>query len=667
MADQKIELEIVLDDGSIKKAFGTIRKEAEKAEKESGNLLGGLGGSLVVLNQGIELFDKFASGIKKAAVEMINLSLEAEKVRVVNAQFAQLAQQNGIAQESFNAAIQESIAGLIDDEDALQLANNAMIRLGQTAQRLPEIFELARKASASGFGDMAANAEALTNAIQTGQTRQLRSLGIIADVTKAQNEFAKSIGLTAAQLTEEQKAYVNANTILEATSKKFKNADADIKTFSDSLARFKVASNDAFERFAVGFDRAFGPSIKAFIDTLTESMNGNGAALKANKISAENLAGAIAMAEAKIVSLNEKLANARTDTQFNTLNRQINETNTLLTELQKRQAAVVNTSTEQANLIKAFPKYQEEIAARTLNEQQKQQAHEAELARQTQLQQSMAGFQAQENAARQQSLQYQTDFDLRQQEMALLHEENLRLIVENGIIARANIEKQYSDAKGFTEAERNALQLEQIEAQNAQVLAAEQAYQAQSADGFTKWVNQNKKSFSEMAAAAKITFVSQIGGAFAAFGQALAKGEDAMAAFGKAILGTLGDIAMQMGQSFILQGIAMSLNPLTPGAGVGLITAGAALSVFGGFLKGISGGAGGAGSSASAGGGVASQGSDFGGFNAANPITDARVNPNTVVNFTIQGDVLDSDNTQNRIVQLLNDAIDTKGAVVRGI
>ncbi len=659
MADQKIELEIVLDDGSIKKAFGTIRKEAEKAEKESGNLLGGLGGSLVVLNQGIELFDKFASGIKKAAVEMINLSLEAEKVRVVNAQFAQLAQQNGIAQESFNAAIQESIAGLIDDEDALQLANNAMIRLGQTAQRLPEIFELARKASASGFGDMAANAETLTNAIQTGQVRQLRSLGIIADVTKAQNEFAKSIGLTAAQLTEEQKAYVNANTILEATSKKFKNADADIKTFSDSLARFKVASNEAFERFAVGFDRAFGPSIKAFIDTLTESMNGNGAALKANKISAENLAGAIAMAEAKIVSLNEKLANARTDTQFNTLNRQINETNTLLTELQKRQKAVVNTSTEQANLIKAFPKFSAELEIQKKNEEQKKLALENSMKGLEQYNNALLSSQQQEIAIRQQNLQYIESDELKKVELQNIYNLQKQAEEDRFLKEQLNIKKMNDAEFGITDAQAKALreEAETIHQENLKNIKKKSIADQRTDE--EKYLQDAKDSFKNSYALIANVVSSGIGRAFTNVGKALKEGKNGFEAFAEGMVAVAGDIASVFGDMFIKLGVAtFFINPIE---GLGLILAGGALKAFGGLL---SSGSSSPATTGNGGGGLASS-DNPNQFNTIPAADEARNNPNSVFNLTIQGDVLDSESTGSRIIALINETIDTKGAMVR--
>ena len=671
MADQKIELEIVLDDGSIKKAFGTIRKEAQETEKATEELFKdffGMGASFIVFNQGIELFNKLTSAIKGTAQQMIALSLEAEKVRVVNAQFVALTQQAGIATESFNQAIVKSIDGLIDDEEALLIANQAIIRLGQSAQRLPEIFELSRKAAAAGFNDIASNAELLTQAIQTGNTRQLRALGITLDLTKAQNEFARSLGLTAAQLTDEQRAFVNSNAILTEVEKRFGKVDASIRTTSDALSRLKVASADAFERFAIGFDRAFGGIIRGVLNTITEGLNGNGAALKANSVSAENLGLEIEKTEAKLRKFNDLLATAKTDTQFNFYNRQINETNAILDELKKRRENLVDLDNEQARRIKSFPQFQLEQKMRDENEEQAKIIYQNQINRETSLSSFRNQMVQQELTARQQAAQYQFDDDQRRMIQEQLYQQQLVMIAEQGNQQRLAIETNYSNAKGYTQEQRDALEIQRVNATNAQLIAAQEAYTYQSLSDFDKFLVSSQKTFSQIGSAAKITFVNGLGGAFAAMGQALAKGEDAMAAFGKAMLGILGDIALQMGQSFILQGIAHSLNPLTPGMGGPLIGAGVALSIFGGFLKAISGGGGATGSATAGGGGVATM-NEPGGFNAAQPLagTEMMARPSTVVNFTVQGDILDSDSTQSRIVQLLNDAIDTKGAVVRGM
>jgi hypothetical protein len=158
-----------------------------------------------------------------------------------------------------------------------------------------------------------------------------------------------------------------------------------------------------------------------------------------------------------------------------------------------------------------------------------------------------------------------------------------------------------------------------------------------------------------------------VSSAFSAFGAALVKGENAMAAFGKAILGVIGDVAINLGNSFIAQGIAHSLNPLTPGAGAGLIGAGAALSLLGGAIKAL--GSGGVGATSQpTGGGVAAAPTTeaVGGETvaAAEPeVLEERV-AGTAVNVNIQGDVLDSEQTGLRIVDMLNDAFDKQGVVL---
>jgi hypothetical protein len=728
LADQKIELEIVLDDGSIKKAFGTIRKEAAEVTKEVSDIFSKSTSvfekdrvafykeeerrriaaaqalnkyntslqdsiqksakesamvfqrefdknpldifNLKVLGSfaaGLFIFNQVSDKVTQLVKGFLDLSLAAEKAAVSEAQFAAFTRDAGIATESLKESIFRATDGLIENDQALGIANQAIIRLGQSAQRLPEIFELSRKAAAAGFNDIASNAELLTQAIQTGNARQLRALGLTVDLTKAQNEFAKSIGLTAAQLTDEQKAFVNSNTILAEAEKRFGKVDASIRTTSDALSRFKVASFEAFERFAVGFDKAFGGIIRGVLNTLTEGLNGNGAALKANSVNAANLGSEIEKTESKLKKFNELLATAKTETQFNFYNRQITETNALLDELKKRREAINVLDTEQANRIKSFPQFQLEMEMRNKNEEQKRQAYELEIQRETNLTSFKNQMVQQELSARQQSAQLEFNDDENRLIQRQLYEQQLVMIAEQGNQQRLAIETNFSNAKGYTQEQRDALEIQRVNSTNAQLLAAQETYTYQSSYDFEKFLIKSSRTWSQLGALAKQTFVMGIGGAFAEMGQALAKGENSLAAFGKAMLGTLGDIAIQIGTFLFTAGLGYSFIPGFQAA-AGSVPLGLALIAFGGFLKGLSGGGGATGAATTGGGGVASA-NEPGGFNAAQPLptTEMMARPSTVVNFTVQGDILDSDSTQSRIVQLLNDAIDTKGAVVRGM
>jgi hypothetical protein len=142
------------------------------------------------------------------------------------------------------------------------------------------------------------------------------------------------------------------------------------------------------------------------------------------------------------------------------------------------------------------------------------------------------------------------------------------------------------------------------------------------------------------------------GQAFASFGRALATGENALSAFAKSAISSIGQIAVQQGTAFILQGIGYLFTPQAA-FGPPLIKAGAALATFGGALSAVGGG----GSSPSVGGGTSSISSE--------PINDPRtglaapqerIEPNTAVTVNIQGDVFDSEETGLRISNILKES-----------
>jgi hypothetical protein len=186
---------------------------------------------------------------------------------------------------------------------------------------------------------------------------------------------------------------------------------------------------------------------------------------------------------------------------------------------------------------------------------------------------------------------------------------------------------------------------------------------------FDNFFEKLKKGFESVSVQSKITakdvansIVQGIGGAaaagFSAFGAALVQGENALKAFTKAFLQSIGQAAVQLGTRFILEGVAISFNPFLGGPAVGgpLIGAGAALATFGGALGAIggSGGAGGAsGGVASpigtADDGIISPSSDFARTEEEERRTDQSIQ------VVIQGDVYDSEETGSRILKALTD------------
>lgn len=167
--------------------------------------------------------------------------------------------------------------------------------------------------------------------------------------------------------------------------------------------------------------------------------------------------------------------------------------------------------------------------------------------------------------------------------------------------------------------------------------------------------------------------VSTVSNTFASMGAAVANGTNVMqAAFG-ALLSGFGQALTQMGVGYIAQGLAMTLA-YQPG-GPALMAQGAAMSALGGFMSAKFGGgaaaapsaAGGAASGAAGGaaGGGATMATDTLGSTSALDVANAeepqKIEKQQQVQLVVQGDILDSEETGTRLLNILNEEFDAKG------
>lgn len=136
-----------------------------------------------------------------------------------------------------------------------------------------------------------------------------------------------------------------------------------------------------------------------------------------------------------------------------------------------------------------------------------------------------------------------------------------------------------------------------------------------------------------------------IANSVAAVVNALQAGENAFEAFGKAALATIGDLAVQLGQTLILSGIG--IEALKTLGGAAAIAAGIGLVAVGTLLKSFSGGAA---SNPSGGSAVTPPLADL----EPDGISD-EINDSARVNVTIEGNVFDGDETGLRIADILKD------------
>lgn len=263
MADDKETFVLDLDTKDfVKKALhakDTVEGLGDASNLEG--LLAGLTKTTMVL--GVVGVAAFAV---KAAFETV---FDAEEIKKVNTQFEQLAGNAGIVASELKEGLVGAAKGLADDTAILGAANKALVEMGGSADKLPEVMELARKATSVFGGDLIDNFDKMSSAIATGNTKMLKHMGIIVDTDKAQKTYAASLGIAASELSEAGKRQAIMNAVLEKGQDAFKgvseNADSAITTWQ----QLKVTISQVTETFVLAFDKVLGPSVKTFLKSLS--------------------------------------------------------------------------------------------------------------------------------------------------------------------------------------------------------------------------------------------------------------------------------------------------------------------------------------------------------------------------------------------------------------
>jgi hypothetical protein len=155
--------------------------------------------------------------------------------------------------------------------------------------------------------------------------------------------------------------------------------------------------------------------------------------------------------------------------------------------------------------------------------------------------------------------------------------------------------------------------------------------------------------------------------AFASLGKAAVEGENMLKSFLDSFLASMGQMAIQLGSMFMLEGAAMMWAGLPNGGP--LIAAGAALAAIGGVMGAVFGNTAKSGSASVP---IATSGSSPGNPSFTEDVStvapEIHRDTSPTINVNIQGDVLDGQESGRRIVDIINDAFGREGVRInRGV
>ena len=343
-SDEKILFKLDLDAKDFKEGIAHS-KELLKTFGETESL-GSLMSTLGHLGVAAGVLAVAFYGVKTA----LDLTMEAESIKRTEEQFKMLTEEAGIATETLRNGLEEASHGLVGMDELLKSSNQAIIAMGKSAERLPEVLEFATKATKIFGGEVNANYEKIANALATGRVRALKEFGITIDATKAVKEFAEANGLAVAEISEAGKRQAIMNQALAQAESRFKTVKVDTGELTTSWQKFRVAVKETYETFALMFDSAFGKWIKGAVSTLSDAVISISNAIRARmgdhaaqmKIDTDNLE----KYKAKVTELSEREAKLAEQYQSLTAQKQTslaNNVKLMIDNIEKQKEALLKT------------------------------------------------------------------------------------------------------------------------------------------------------------------------------------------------------------------------------------------------------------------------------------------------------------------------------------
>ncbi|MEN0059511.1 MAG: hypothetical protein AAGB31_11800 [Bdellovibrio sp.] len=709
MADsstEKIVIAIEMEDGSVRQGFVNIEKQAKDTSDKINKTTSG-STKLIDFEEIARAANTFTPGIVSNFGRMglaagavglavfgvksaIDLALSGEEIIAIRREFELLAQGAGLMPETFRQKLEAAAAGMADMEDILRASSSAINSLGENASRLPELLDLSRKAATAMGLEINDVYSTMIKAIESGNSRALRQYSIYIDNAEATKQYARSLGLAASDLDLAQRQQAILNAAIEVGGKRFKDINTEITPVGNSIKVAREAIKDLVDSVAVSIAES-GP-MRKFAQVLKDM-----ASFKSTNNAATEVADLIARkarAQYEIAELERNMTAFNARASQGIIADRKKEIEDLTKEIQKSGAIITQNSTASVAAAKAEASANDQsssaIQGKLTAEQQFTVAYRNQLIERASLAQQLSLAKASEGEISQM-------LDIGQTRLATLAslDQQEYVIREQYQLENQMLENQYRAGAIQSQQEYNAqrIQLETNFQQqlatirNQQILNQEDpmtlanetmtGYQSvmsgfqstltsasQASSNFAKTASKN---FQTVGAQMFNSIGSGAANAFAAFGTAVVSGENALEAFTSSLLRSMGQMAIQLGTQFILQGAAYMWAGMPNGAA--LMAAGAALAAFGGVLSGIGGGntASAASSTASSSGGGVSDSATSETVKIVSPEGLERKQETPSVNLTIEGDIFDSDETGLRIADILNSAFSKNGVKVLGV
>ena len=599
----------------------------------------------------------------------LDLTMEAESIKRTEEQFKMLTEQSGIATEKLKKGLEDASHGLVNMDEALAASNKAIIAMGSSAERLPEVMELATKATRVFGGEVISNFEQISQALATGRTRSLKQFGITVDDVKAVKDFAASHGIAANALSESGRRQAIMNEALKQAKIRFKEIKADGEELTTTWTKFKVALKETYETFAMFFDKYFGDiirkSVKAVANAISELSTAARAAMGDSTAKHSIEMKQYETKKKTLIELAETEKNLQKQHWDYVQNGQTmlaENTQQMLNRIYKQKSALVESIAEVDKKLKE---------AKTEKKPQEQKSNES-LRDEATAAKDKALFERDLLSMREERLKMQIESNTSYEQADILFKEKMKLLEEDQANKISEInQKSYLDDNQKKE---EALQSDLNFYQQKKMMEEERVRIKEDAD--KRMMESDKNAMNSFMAGARVagnsvskdmknagrigeyatrSFVNNASKAMQDWVTGSATASEAVKGFA---LGTMADVAEMEGKTMMLH----SFSPLT-GGGPAEFAGGLGLVALAGVMRGLAGGR----SSMGGGGGESGGGASLGASSDMTGTLQQEQQTKKSVHIEIHGNYMETDQTRRQLMEMIRQETDATDFVYKQV
>ena len=206
--------------------------------------LGGIGGALKLIGEGVEL---------------AQLGARAQTTR---ASFDSLAQSVGTTGDALLTGLRAAAQGTISDAQLIESANSGiLLTSGRLASDLPKLLEIARASAKATGEDVGFVFDSLVKGIARGSPQIIDNAKITLDAAGAFETYAKSIGKAPDQLTRAEQQQATLNAVLAAGTDIINKTGGAAETNATKFQRFAAQGENIKAGFGAALADTLGPSV----------------------------------------------------------------------------------------------------------------------------------------------------------------------------------------------------------------------------------------------------------------------------------------------------------------------------------------------------------------------------------------------------------------------